>query len=173
MNVPSPSPDSGRVRFRKLRIAFSATCLIACVLLIVLWVRSYWWSDDLFIRLPNPQRKFVIHSILGGTVWYSNERSARASAWTHKYWGVESDSVAALTKDLTVSRTDNLFRIEVYSSPMPSFSRLVALPHWLFVAVFAALATAPWLRWRFSLRTLLIATTLVAVILGAIIFAAK
>ena len=32
----------GRMRFRKLRIAFSATCLIACVLLIVLWVRSYW-----------------------------------------------------------------------------------------------------------------------------------
>jgi len=30
------------MRFRKLRIAFSATCLIACVLLIVLWVRSYW-----------------------------------------------------------------------------------------------------------------------------------
>ena len=29
------------MRFRKLRIAFSATCVIACVLLIVLWVRSY------------------------------------------------------------------------------------------------------------------------------------
>jgi hypothetical protein len=29
---------------RYLRIAFSATCLIACVLLIVLWVRSYWWT---------------------------------------------------------------------------------------------------------------------------------
>src|SRR5436190_19772823 len=28
------------MRFRKLRIASSATCLIACVLLIVLWVRS-------------------------------------------------------------------------------------------------------------------------------------
>jgi hypothetical protein len=35
------------MKFRKLRIAFSVTCLIACVLLIVLWVRSYWWSDDL------------------------------------------------------------------------------------------------------------------------------
>src|SRR6185295_4017804 len=33
------------MRFRKLRIAWSATCLIACVLLIVLWVRSYWWED--------------------------------------------------------------------------------------------------------------------------------
>ena len=32
--------------FRYLRIAFSATCLITCVLLIVLWVRSYWWEDN-------------------------------------------------------------------------------------------------------------------------------
>ena len=36
------------MRFRKLRIAFSATCLIACVLLIVLWVRSYWWVDAVY-----------------------------------------------------------------------------------------------------------------------------
>ena len=32
---------------RYLRIAFSATCLIACVLLIVLWVRSYWLASGL------------------------------------------------------------------------------------------------------------------------------
>ena len=35
------------MKFRKLRIAFSATCLIACVLLIVLWVRSYWKVDSI------------------------------------------------------------------------------------------------------------------------------
>src|SRR5687768_1683987 len=29
------------MRFRKLQIAFSATCLIACVLLIALWARSH------------------------------------------------------------------------------------------------------------------------------------
>src|SRR4051812_6024482 len=39
------------MRFRKLRIAFSATCLIACVLLIVLWVRSYWWVEQ--VSLPH------------------------------------------------------------------------------------------------------------------------
>jgi hypothetical protein len=33
-------------RFRKLRIAFSAVCGIACVLLIALWVRSYMWRDN-------------------------------------------------------------------------------------------------------------------------------
>ena len=31
---------------RYLRIAFSATCLIACVLLIALWVRSYTVKDS-------------------------------------------------------------------------------------------------------------------------------
>ena len=41
------------MKFRKLRIAFSATCLIACVLLIVLWVRSYWWVEE--VSLPHTQ----------------------------------------------------------------------------------------------------------------------
>ena len=34
------------MRFRKLRIAWSVVCGIACVLLIVLWVRSYWYDTD-------------------------------------------------------------------------------------------------------------------------------
>src|ERR1700704_4674786 len=33
------------MRFRKLRIAWSVGCAIACVLLVVLWVRSYEWLD--------------------------------------------------------------------------------------------------------------------------------
>ena len=36
---------------RYLRIAFSATCVIACVLLIALWVRSYWFADNLHVPL--------------------------------------------------------------------------------------------------------------------------
>ena len=41
-------------------------------------------------------------------------------------------------------------------------------PFWLTIILFAALAAAPWIPWsrRFSLRTLLIAMTLVAVGLG-------
>src|SRR6476661_3879782 len=37
------------MRFRKLRIAWSVFCGIACVLLIVLWVRSYWVRDYLIV----------------------------------------------------------------------------------------------------------------------------
>jgi hypothetical protein len=42
------------------------------------------------------------------------------------------------------------------------------VPLWFIVLISMAVATAPWLRvgWRFSLRTLLIATTLIAVGLG-------
>src|SRR6187200_769128 len=38
------------MRFRKLRIAWSVFWALACVLLIVLWVRSYWWCDILGYR---------------------------------------------------------------------------------------------------------------------------
>src|SRR4051812_44552979 len=36
---------------RYLRIVFSATCLVACVLLCILWARSYTWGDTLTVRV--------------------------------------------------------------------------------------------------------------------------
>ena len=45
----------------------------------------------------------------------------------------------------------------------------IAVPHWFLVLISALLAVAPWARRRFSLQTLLIATTLVAVLLGAMV----
>ena len=35
------------MKFRYLRIAFSVLCGVGCVLLIVMWVRSYWWNDGI------------------------------------------------------------------------------------------------------------------------------
>jgi hypothetical protein len=42
----------------------------------------------------------------------------------------------------------------------------VAVPHWFLLLVAATIAAVPWTKWRFSLRTLLIATAVVAVGLG-------
>lgn len=46
---------------------------------------------------------------------------------------------------------------------------------WLIVLIVQALGAVPWLPWpsRFSLRTLLIATTLVASALGLVVWAGK
>ena len=46
------------------------------------------------------------------------------------------------------------------------------IPDWFLIAAAIAISAAPWIRWpnRFTLRTLLIATTLVAVGLGLIVW---
>ena len=52
----------------------------------------------------------------------------------------------------------------------------VGMPHWFPLLILIAFATMPWVRyvgWRFSLRTLLIATTIIAVVLGLIVWAAR
>jgi hypothetical protein len=64
--------------------------------------------------------------------------------------------------------------------PKPSFGTnhgpthdAVFLPVWFAVVLTAAFAAAPWLRWRYSLRSLLLATTLIAVVLGLICYAVQ
>jgi hypothetical protein len=49
------------------------------------------------------------------------------------------------------------------------------VPIWMLGAHVLALAAVPWIYWsnRFSLRTLQIVTTLVAVVLGLIVWAAR
>jgi hypothetical protein len=50
---------------------------------------------------------------------------------------------------------------------------VITFPFWFAIAIAAFVASAPWLSLRFTLRTLLIATTLIAVVLGAIVYAVR
>ena len=45
------------------------------------------------------------------------------------------------------------------------------IPYLFFVLLAATLAAVPWIHWRFTTRTLLIATTLIAVVLGLAVYA--
>jgi hypothetical protein len=154
------------MRFRKLRIAFSATCLIACVLLVALWVRSYWWHDRAWWA-PSSSRLFTLISWQGRISFFhgTHERSEAGYYPSGRGW-------AALSyKDIRPE----------HGTPHWSYSSdtdwiFVLFPHWLPLPFFVVLTAAPWLaklRWRFSLRTLLIATTLVAVVLGLIVYATR
>jgi hypothetical protein len=52
----------------------------------------------------------------------------------------------------------------------------IAIPHWFFTLFAAATAAVPWLvrpALRFRLRTLLIATTLIAAVLGLAVYVAR
>jgi hypothetical protein len=146
------------MRFRKLRIVWSVVCGIACVLLIALWVRSFNTTDSVYGRIPTfadigsaSQRGQLIFGFCHCGTW---------AAWHHF-----TDPVGGrydLRNFAPASGFGWVFTDERY----------FFVPHWFMAVVFAMFAAIPWIRWskRFSLRTLLIATTLVAVALGLIVW---
>ena len=64
-----------------------------------------------------------------------------------------------------------------YKDETNTLAKILFVPSWFPVLLSATLAavTFPWKRlsWRFTLRTLLVATTLVAVLLGLIVWATR
>src|SRR5262245_36880278 len=56
------------MRYRKLRIAWSGLWGAAVLLIIVLWVRSYWWLDSLS---GNSGREYVYLDTMTGRFHYS------------------------------------------------------------------------------------------------------
>lgn len=166
---------------RYTRIAFSCTCAIACALLIVVWARSYWRFDQ-FARLGSNATYFGCTSAQGrvllgssndpmlstvfGTRWIRREFSL-------KNWD-EATNIAFFPASVSKSDAPAIFswlqfNRNFYIQSGASYE--ITLPYWLLVVPFATLAAIPWMRWRFSLRTLLIATTVIAAILGAIVVA--
>jgi hypothetical protein len=155
-----------RCRFRKLRIAWSSAFGIVCVLLIVLWVRSYTWADSLRIPRSVKRAEYYFINSSDGLV-YMNLKLYGSS---EPGFGVVSDAIvdeALFADDATPLHDCHWFRIVRIGGQTVVYVSDLSLV--LFSAVLAA---APWVRWskRFSLRTLLIATTLVAVGLGLIVW---
>jgi hypothetical protein len=150
------------MKFRKLRIAWSAACGTACVLLIVLWVRSYMWGGSL-VYVDSTKACISVISDRGILVFAHNDRVdfvSAPSSWKHFSWPSEGQ-----------------YKAFVWTSWLDDWhgnGGFVTVPYWLLVFLAGTFSTIPCLcgRRRFSLRTLLIATTLVAVALGTIVWLA-
>jgi hypothetical protein len=146
---------------RYLRIASSVFCGLACVLFVGLWMRSYFWVDTC-----NIASRIGLTSCYG-TIAYQILRPLYSF---QRDWYYECEPVADYVEPHVASRRSeamqNLLRFSWKSRQMSH------VPHWAFTMLFVGFSIAPWihkLRWRFSLRTLLIATTIIAGALGLII----
>jgi hypothetical protein len=159
------------MRFRKLRIAWSVGCGIACVLLLVLWVRSYWVWDGV-TKLGGPSHIYHIASYRGE---FGVARLAAAEA-------IDLDGSQLLSfgwncvwrSDIPRLASGNT--ITVWGQKRPyALIPFAVVPYALVLIPFAALTISPWIGWsrRFTLRTLLIAITAVAVVLGVIMYLAR
>ena len=62
----------------------------------------------------------------------------------------------------------------IYENDSGEPSGMIGGPHWLMIVLAVVAAPVPWLLSnRFSLRTMLIATTAVAVVLGVAVYVSK
>ena len=146
------------MRFRKRRIAWSVFWGLATVLLIVLWVRSYNRTETV-----SKTNKNLISTTF-------------ESGYGLAYFIRSYDSAVVFGNPFEAAEESG-WKYSIVSGPPHKLGwksdaklLIVPVPYWWPVLLAAAFATAPWLRWRFSLRTLLIATTLVAVVLGLIVW---
>ncbi len=158
------------MKYRKLRIAWSVVWGVVAVLLIVLWVRSYWKLDGVS---GNRGNHYVYLDTLQGELHFARivPSSAGPIPWRAFHNPIVDTDLQSRDASQKGSHRVLGFAWKVFGNGWQ-----VAVALWLPALISGVIAVAPWTRqlyWRFSLRTLLIATTLVAVVLGLIVWAAK
>jgi hypothetical protein len=142
-----------------LRIAVTALSMTACVMLIPLWVRSYNTGDVLMARVSGTRGVGIV----------SNQGRLTFSAFDYQTlshelpWGHKSYQAASF------SPVGAAWQLGSQTTPYPAFFVVVPVLFPLLVAGLIGVAAVFRQPYRFSLRTLLIATTVVTLGLGLII----
>jgi hypothetical protein len=153
---------------RGLQIAWTAAWGVLCVLLVVLWVRSKTWQDVFTMVAPTDQQ---FHSALAedGLVRFTYV----PNIYPETRW--ESIHVPLSERSHRVLSGNYFgFRLNHRNNPWKETTvTTLTAPYWFLTLLSVSFASLPYLPWKFSLRTLLIATTAVAVILGLVIYATR
>jgi hypothetical protein len=138
------------------------------VLLLVLWVRSYWWQD--FAKLQYTTTDCIQCFSLQGRIVIQKRGFGFHGKTALEFTAYRLPGPVTYQDDNGQTIGSGWFHIMRYAD----FNEYV-IPDWSLVATSATLAAAIWIHWsnRFSLRTLLIATTLVAVVLGLIVWTSR
>ncbi len=108
-------------------------------MLIVLWVRSYWWVDAVEVSSWHE-----VGSSCGEIFIDDYDTTiALAEPWSHLSFETSSIPGGGRIADTTLG----------FKLSKPPAGRYAAFPHWFAILLFATLAAAPWIRqrnWRFS-----------------------
>jgi hypothetical protein len=161
---------------KHLRIAFTALSLTVCVLLIVLWLRSYSFVDICGLTFAGQARTNFVSK--NGRIWLIilDYKTYVWAVGKTREWDIRSEPVSKqyqiwTTDDDLINDTGAPKLPGLYLKRFPNGYYRAIVPHRYFVLLAALLSAAPWVHWsrcRFGLRTLLIATTFVAIALGVI-----
>jgi hypothetical protein len=143
---------------RWLRIFAISACLVVSLICLVLWVRSYKTGDGFGLCISSTHVVSIVSK--AGELYVVSFVGQPFFVPGHFFHSTDTSH-----KDRSLAKVNSLgFGVNRYQDGSD-----VVLPHWFPVVFSTALATliaVPWLRWRFSIRTLLIVTTVVASALG-------
>jgi hypothetical protein len=144
-----------------LKISWTILCSLAAVLLIALWIRSYWRIDIVFCPTSRPILMNSANGIIQVNILPKNIGTG---------WGPGCGYMSLSTE----SESRNLRDQPSWS--WISFQKQTAInfPAYAIATLFTFGAAAPWLSIkRFSLRSLLIATTVIAAVLGIAVWSLR
>jgi hypothetical protein len=138
----------GPKSLRKLRIAWSVSWVLACVLLLALWVRSYSWMD--MVQLPGA-KSFTSHQ---GQFHFNKPIVFIGTGPSPLVLPASHYGITSVPRDVP-------YGVNILYGGL-------SVRIWGVGMVVCAIGIAPWMPQRYSLRILLIDTTLVAVVLGTV-----
>jgi hypothetical protein len=144
--------------FRRLQIAESVFFALVAAALCVLWARSYWWFDSLEIDLT--PAGWTIETFPGELQFDKQPYRSRF------FWNYRRDEVVVVTH---AGGGSGLF--DFYANGDLD-NWVIGTPYWLptlTCSLLAALIARPSFAKRFSVRSMLVATTVIAIALGAIV----
>jgi hypothetical protein len=157
---------SGQMMYHKWRIVWSVGCGLICLLLIALWVRSYWKIDFIWVPSPGPTQ-FISGR---GTLSTSFPNGIRKPVWSFI-----TVSIAEMNADLLARGRKPSIPRRLSPLGFELTQKYLAISYLYPVILFGILASFVWIRWsnRFRLRTLLVGMTFVAIALGLLVFLAN
>jgi hypothetical protein len=149
---------------RYLRIAWSIFCGILCLLLIALWVRSYAKFDHLWVPITSTRTLCVMSCRGYASIGFPPVQYFRDMGHLNN-WEHSSEAAGNMT---LVSNTRSLFGVHWTSNRPPRRGLQIIVPFWAPTILFGVCGVffLSKQRPRFSLRILLIATTLIALAMG-------
>lgn len=136
---------------KSLRIAFSAVCIVGVVLILALWIRSYFAAD---VLRWNGSGRVSVTSARGGI----RISSSSVSFAGVPRWERDSTPIESMMPD----------GLRLWHSRFDQNGMFLAFPHRLLIVIFVLFAALPWIR--FGVRTLLISVAVICVLLALAIY---
>jgi hypothetical protein len=148
-------------KYFRLRIACSIACAAAILPLIWLWARTADVCEGTWGPLTSNVNLTVMSRQGGIGIRIQSGASGR---WS--YHAYPPDTVPQIDYKTALG-----FSIALH--PLDAGGPCFRVKYLNLILLAIGMATLPWLRWRFSLRAMLIATALVAVVLGWIVWLSR